>query len=96
MGWVRRRNERSMGKLIQFPERHKKISELNEPHFAELRAEFTETLERLKAAETFEEKQDETDNLQRIVQEYQLFILEEENRRHLAASSKNLRFRTSS
>jgi len=78
-----------MGKLIQFPERRRKIPELNEARLAELGNEFTETLERLKAAETFEEKQDETDNLQRIVQEYQLMILQEEDRRRLAQSSKN-------
>jgi hypothetical protein len=78
-----------MGKLIQFPERRQKTPELNKARCTELRAEFIETLEHLNAAETFEEKQDETDNLQRIVQEYQLMILEEENGRQLAASSKN-------
>ena len=78
-----------MGKLIQFPERRRKIPELNEARLVELGNEFTETLERLKAAETFEEKQDEIDNLQRIVQEYQLMKLQEEKRRQLAQSSKN-------
>ena len=78
-----------MGKLIQFPERRPKTPEVNKARFTELWAEFTETLERLNAAETFEEKQDETDNLQQIVQEYQLMILEEENRRQLAPSSKD-------
>ena len=79
----------SMGKLMQFPDKLEKIPKLNKRRCDELRAEFTKTLKRLQTAQTFETKQDETNNLQRIVQEYQLTILEEENRRSLAVNLKD-------